>query len=261
MSELGVDAIWLSPIFPSPMADFGYDVADYVGIDPLFGTLDDFDALVLTAHARGLKLILDLVPNHTSEQHPWFVESRSSHDNPKRDWYIWRDPAPDGGPPNNWLSEFGGSAWQFDEATGQYYYHAFLKEQPDLNWRNLQVREAIYAAMRFWLRKGVDGFRVDVIWHLIKDEQFRDNPPNPDWTPRQRPYDSLLPLYSADRPENLDVVRRFREVADSYPDRVLIGEAYLPVDQLVAYYGAHNDGLHFPFNFHPSLGAKERRCQ
>src|SRR6266478_7023295 len=180
LQSLGVDAIWLSPIFPSPMADFGYDIADYTGIDPLFGTMADFDALVNAAHGSGLKVILDLVPNHTSDQHPWFVESRDSRDNPKRDWYIWRDPAADGGPPNNWLSECGGSAWQYDATTRQYYYHAFLAQQPDLNWRKPQVRRAIHNVMRFWLRKGVDGFRVDVIWHLIKDAEFRDNPPNPD---------------------------------------------------------------------------------
>src|SRR6185369_8350807 len=179
LQSLGVDAIWLSPIFPSPMADFGYDIADYTGIDPLFGTMAGFDALVKAAHDRGLKVILDLVPNHTSHRHPWFVESRGSRDNQKRDWYIWRDPAADGGPPNNWLSEFGGSAWEYDDTTRQYYYHAFLAQQPDLNWRNPEVRRAIYDVMRFWLRNGVDGFRVDVIWHLIKDPAFRDNPPNP----------------------------------------------------------------------------------
>ena len=164
-----VDAIWVSPIYPSPMADFGYDVSDYCDIDPIFGTLADFDRLVEEAHARGLKVILDFVPNHTSDQHPWFIESRASRDDPKRDWYIWRDPKPDGWPPNNWMSNFGGSAWSFDEATGQYYYHAFLREQPDLNWRNPAVREAMYNVLRFWLDRGVDGFRVDVIWHLIKD--------------------------------------------------------------------------------------------
>jgi alpha-glucosidase len=156
---LGVDAVWLSPIFPSPMADFGYDIADYVGIDALFGTMQDFDALVDAAHAIGLKVILDLVPNHTSDRHPWFVESRSSRDNPKRDWYIWHEPKGDG-PPNNWLSEFGGSAWQYDATTGQYFYHAFLAEQPDLNWCHPAVRQAMYDVMRFWLRKGVDGFRI-----------------------------------------------------------------------------------------------------
>jgi alpha-glucosidase len=158
--ELGVDAIWLSPIFRSPMADFGYDISDYADIDPLFGNLGQFDDLLAAAHERGLKVLLDLVPNHTSDQHPWFKESRSSRDNPRRDWYIWRDPAPGGGLPNNWLSEFGGAAWEFDGTAFQYYYHAFLREQPDLNWRNPEVRAAIYDVMRFWLGRGVDGFRV-----------------------------------------------------------------------------------------------------
>ncbi|MCD0423188.1 DUF3459 domain-containing protein [Rubrivivax sp. JA1024] len=249
LSDLGVDAIWLSPIFPSPMADFGYDVADYVGIDPIFGTMDDFDALVLTAHARGLKVILDLVPNHSSDQHPWFIESRSSRHNPKRDWYIWRDPAPDGGPPTNWLSEFGGSGWEYDDATGQYYYHAFLKQQPDLNWRNPEVRAAIYDAMRFWLRKGVDGFRVDVIWHLIKDDQFRNNPPNPDFRTGMPPHAALIPIYSADRPETLAVVAELRSVVEEFDHRLLIGEIYLPIERLVAYYGAELKGAQLPFNF------------
>lgn len=249
LSDLGVDALWLSPIFPSPMADFGYDVADYVGIDPIFGSMADFDALVLTAHARGLKVILDLVPNHSSDQHPWFVESRSSRHNPKRDWYLWRDPAPDGGPPNNWLSEFGGSAWELDAATGQYYYHAFLKQQPDLNWRNPEVRAAIYEAMRFWLRKGVDGFRVDVIWHLIKDDQFRDNPPNPDFAPGLPPHAALMPVHSTDQLETHDVVAEMRAVLEEFDRRLLIGEIYLPIERLVAYYGKELKGAQLPFNF------------
>jgi alpha-glucosidase len=167
LAELGVDAIWLSPIFRSPMKDFGYDISNYLEVDPLFGTMSDCDTLLEAAHKQSLRLPLDFVPNHTSDRHPWFIESRSSGRNPKRDWYIWHDPAPDGGPPNNWLSEFGGSAWQFDYATGQYYYHAFLSEQPDLNWRIPEVVSAMHDIMRFWLRKGVDGFRVDVIWHLL----------------------------------------------------------------------------------------------
>src|SRR5947199_2453853 len=176
---LGVDALWLSPIFPSPMADFGYDVADYTGIDPLFGTLADFDALLAAAHERGLRVILDFVPNHSSDEHPWFVESRASRGNPKRDWYLWRDPAPDGGsrrPPNNWLAFFGGGAWEYDAATGQYYLHLFHRKQPDLNWRHPDVQRAMLDVMRFWFDRGVDGFRIDVLWLLIKDEQFRDNP-------------------------------------------------------------------------------------
>jgi alpha-glucosidase len=249
VSSLGVDAIWLSPIFPSPMADFGYDISDYVGIDPLFGSMADFDVLVEAAHAAGLKIILDLVPNHTSDQHPWFIESRASKNNPKRDWYLWRDPRSDGSAPNNWMSEFGGSAWQYDEATGQYYYHAFLAQQPDLNWRNRDVREAIYDVMRFWLNKGVDGFRVDVIWHLIKDEQFRDNPSNPGFHPDRPPHERLLPRYTADQPEVQDVIAEMRAVIDKFDDRVLIGEIYLPLERLVAYYGKDLSGAHLPFNF------------
>jgi alpha-glucosidase len=249
LAALGIDAIWLSPIFPSPMADFGYDISNYVGIDPIFGTLDDFDALLAAAHASGLKVILDLVPNHTSDQHPWFIESRSSRDNPKRDWYLWREPRADGTAPTNWLSEFGGSAWAWDAGTRQYYYHAFLAQQPDLNWRNPDVRRAIYDVMRFWLRRGVDGFRVDVIWHLIKDDQFRDNPPNPNFRAGRPPHEALLNLYSADRPEVLDVVAEMRRVVDEFDNRVLIGEIYLPIDRLVAYYGRDLTGAHLPFNF------------
>src|ERR1700710_1816776 len=249
VSALGVDAIWLSPIFPSPMADFGYDISDYVGIDPLFGTKADFDALVRAAHAAGLKVILDLVPNHTSDRHPWFIESRSSRDNPKRDWYLWRDSRPDGSAPNNWMSEFGGSAWQYDANTQQYYYHAFLAQQPDLNWRNPQVRAAIYDVMRFWLRRGVDGFRVDVIWHLIKDEQFRDNPPNPGFRTHRPPHERLLPRYTADQAEVQDVIAEMRGVIDEFSARVLIGEIYLPFERLVAYYGRGLGGAPLPVNF------------
>ncbi|RTL51294.1 MAG: DUF3459 domain-containing protein [Bradyrhizobiaceae bacterium] len=248
LRELGVDALWLSPVFPSPMADFGYDISDYTGIDPLFGAMADFDALVAAAHAQGLKVILDLVPNHTSDRHPWFIESRSSRNNPKRDWYIWRD-GQGSGPPNNWLSEFGGSAWQFDEASGQYYYHAFLRSQPDLNWRNPDVREAMHEVMRFWLRRGVDGFRVDVMWHLIKDAQFRDDPPNPDFMAGMPPYQELSHIHSTDRPEVQDIVAGLRRVMDEFEDRVLIGEIYLPPEKLTAYYGKNLDGAQLPFNF------------
>jgi alpha-glucosidase len=259
LKRLGVDAIWLSPIFPSPMADFGYDVSDYTGIDPIFGTMADFDELVRAAHGTGLKLILDLVPNHTSDQHPWFIESKSSRDNPKRDWYIWRDGASDGGPPNNWLSEFGGSAWQYDASTGQYYYHAFLAQQPDLNWRNTAVRSAIYDVMRFWLSRGVGGFRVDVIWHLIKDEQLRDNPVNPHYRDGEPPIQRLLPVYTTDRPEIHEVVAEMRRVIDEFDDRVLIGEIYLPIERLVSYYGRDLLGAQMPFNFALLLAAWNAR--
>lgn len=249
VQSLGVTAIWLSPIFPSPMADFGYDISDYQDINPIFGSLADFDALLTEVHRRGLKLILDLVPNHTSDQHPWFLESRSSRDSPKRDWYIWQNAQPDGSPPNNWLSVFGGSGWAWDESTQQYYYHAFLKEQPDLNWRNPAVQEAMFSAMRFWLDKGVDGFRVDVIWHLVKDEQLHDNPINPDYQPHMATYDQLLPIYSTDQPEVHDLIRQMRQLVDEYEERLLIGEIYLPVHQLMAYYGADAGEVHLPFNF------------
>ncbi|MES2663278.1 MAG: alpha-amylase family glycosyl hydrolase [Pseudomonadota bacterium] len=246
---LGVDAIWISPIFPSPMKDFGYDVSDYQNIDPLFGNLNDFDELLKAAHARNLKVILDFVPNHSSDQHPWFLESKSSKNNPKRDWYIWRDAAADGGPPNNWLSHFGGSGWEYDAHTEQYFYHAFLKEQPDLNWRNPEVVETMLNVLRFWLERGVDGFRVDVIWHLIKDAFFENNPINPDWHEGLPPFQSLIPLKSTDRPEVHDVIAHMRRLFEEYDDRVLIGEIYLPVERLVAYYGVDLTGTHLPFNF------------
>jgi len=249
IESLGVDAIWLSPIYPSPMADSGYDVADYKAVSPVFGTLADFDALLRRAHGRGLRVILDFVPNHTSVEHPWFVESRSSVDNPKRDWYIWSNGRPGGGPPNNWLSNFGGSAWTLDERTGQYYYHAVLRQQPDLNWRNPAVREAVHDAMRFWLSRGVDGFRMNVIWQVIKDEQLRDNPPNPSYLPHEPEQHRLSAVYSTDRPEVHRIIAEMRAVVDEYPDRLLIGEIYLPVERLVAYYGDGGEGVHLPFNF------------
>jgi alpha-glucosidase len=250
LADLGIDAIWISPIYPSPMADFGYDVSDYCAVDPIFGTLEDFDQLVAAAHARGLKLILDYVPNHTSDQHPWFIESRSSREAGRRDWYIWRDAGPDGAPPSNWLSEFGGSAWTWDDATGQYYYHAYLKEQPDLNWRHPDVRQAMLDVLRFWLDRGVDGFRVDAIHHLIEDEQLRDNPPNPDWQDGMSPARRVLRARTMDQPEVHDAIAAMRRVADGYDDRVLIGEAHLPFDRLMAYYGVDLSGFQLPFNFH-----------
>src|SRR5690606_38521059 len=179
--------------------------------------------------ARGLRLLLDLVPNHTSDRHPWFSESRSSSDNPKRGWYLWADPTEDGGPPNNWLSVFGGPAWAYDGATGQYYYHAFLEEQPDLNWRNPEVQRAIFDAMRFWFDRGVDGFRIDVLWHIVKDARLRDNPPNPDFDEGDNPYHRFLPVFSTDQPEVHGLAAEMRRIADGYGGRVLIGEIYLPV--------------------------------
>ena len=271
--ELGVDALWVSPFYPSPMADFGYDVANYCDVDPLFGRLADFDALLAGAHARGLKLILDFVPNHSSDQHPWFLESRSSRTNPKRDWYLWHEAGPDGAPPNNWISHFGGSAWTWDELTRQFYYHSFLTKQPDLNWRNPEVRQAMYDAMSFWLGRGekgggekgggekgrgVDGFRMDVLWLLIKDDQFRSNPVNSTYSGGNE-FRPIEALYTADRPETQEIVREMRTLLESYGERVLIGEIYLPVEQLVTYYGAsvaegpeepELRGAQMPFNFH-----------
>ncbi|WP_158792172.1 alpha-amylase family glycosyl hydrolase [Granulicella sp. L60] len=240
---IGVGAIWIAPIYRSPMADFGYDVADYCDVDPIFGNLQDFDRLLIEAHRRDLKVILDFVPNHSSDRHPWFLESRSSRENAKRDWYLWRDQS------NNWMSNFGGSGWEWDELTSQYYYHSFLKEQPDLNWRNPAVRAAMYDALRFWLDKGVDGFRVDVMWLIIKDDQYRDNPSNPDFGPDQSSGNSLLPVYNSNRPEVHEVVAEMRAVIDSYPGRVLIGEIYLPVKDLMTYYGQDLNGANLPFNF------------
>jgi alpha-glucosidase len=246
---LGIDAIWISPIFPSPMVDFGYDISDYTGVHPLFGTLADFDRLLAAAHDRGLKLLLDFVPNHSSDQHPWFVDSRASRDSPKRDWYIWRDPAPDGGPPNNWISDFGGSAWEWDAATGQYYYHAMLTEQPDLNWRNPALRQAMLDAMRFWFDRGVDGFRVDILWHMIKHADFPDNPDNPDWREGMADMHRVLQLHSTDQPEVFAIAAEMRALADLYGNKLLVGEIYLPVERLMAYYGKDGEGVHLPFNF------------
>ncbi|WP_028967794.1 alpha-amylase family glycosyl hydrolase [Sphingomonas phyllosphaerae] len=250
VAALGVDAIWLSPIFPSPMADFGYDVADYCGIEPLFGDLAAFDRLLTAIHARGLKVLLDFVPNHSSDQHPWFVESRASRHSAKRDWYIWRDPASDGGPPNNWISDFGGSAWEYDAASGQYYLHAFLRQQPDLNWRNPELKAAMLDAMRFWFDRGVDGFRIDVLWHIVKAEGFPDNPPNPYWRPGITERDRLIQQHSTDQPEAHAIAAEMRALADSYGDRVLIGEIFLPNDRHARWYGTpERPQVHLPFNF------------
>ncbi|MET0398136.1 MAG: alpha-amylase family glycosyl hydrolase [Longimicrobiaceae bacterium] len=248
---LGVDAVWISPFYPSPMADFGYDVADYCGVDPRFGTLDDFDRLVAEAHGRGLRVIVDFVPNHTSERHPWFAESRASRESPRRGWYIWRDPAPGGGPPNNWISAFGGSAWERDAATGQYYLHTFLREQPDLDWSNPEVVEAMLDVLRFWLERGVDGFRVDAVQNLGKDPALRDNPPNPAFRPGEDdPYDALLRENSCDRPVVHAHIARMRALADGFGGgRVVLGEIYNTVDRLMPYYGEGGSGCHFPYNF------------
>ncbi|WP_255606775.1 alpha-amylase family glycosyl hydrolase [Asticcacaulis sp. AND118] len=250
IAALGVDAIWLSPIFPSPMVDFGYDVADYCNIADIFGDLAQFDALLNEAHQRGLKLILDFVPNHTSDQHPWFIESRASRYNAKRDWYIWRDPAPDGTPPNNCTSDMGGSAWERDAGTGQYYLHAFLKEQADLNWSNPDVRAAMTDVLHFWFNRGIDGFRIDVLWHCVKAEGLRDNPPNPDFHPALSEKLKVLQHHSTNQPEIHDLAHAFRRIADDHGARLLVGEICLPLDQLVTYYGTvDKPGVHLPFNF------------
>jgi alpha-glucosidase len=256
LAELGVDAIWLSPFYLSPGVDCGYDINDHCNVDPVLGTLEDAETLLAQAHARGIRVVVDFVPNHTSQQHPWFVESRSSRENPKRHWYLWRDGKPDGSPPNNWRSVFGGPAWTLDPQTGQYYYHAYLEQQPDLNWRNPQVRRAMLEVMRFWLRRGVDGFRVDALRHLIKDQHWRNNPPNQGYRPGGNPYDALLPTYSADRPEIHGVIAAMRRVLDeadgagTSQQRVMVGELYLPIERLVRYYGADGRGVHLPSNMH-----------
>ncbi len=255
IADLGVDAIWVSPFYTSPMADFGYDVADYTDVDPLFGTLADFDELLAGAHQLDLKVILDIVPNHTSDQHPWFLESRASPDSPKRDWYVWRDAKPDGSPPNNWLSAFGGLAWEWDGATGQYYLHTFIPAQPDLNWRNPAVVAAMHDVYRFWLDRGVDGFRIDVAHRIMKDPQLRDNPPAPAAADgafkSMGEYESLQHLHDMGHPDIHDVYRDFRRLVDSYqPPRVTIGEVHIfDWEEWAAYYGQDQDELHMPFNF------------
>lgn len=250
--SLGVDAIWLSPTFPSPMKDFGYDVADYTAVSPEFGDLAAMDALIGACHARGIKLLLDYVPNHSSDQHPWFRASRSSRDNPFRDWYYWRDPKPDGSPPNNWLGAFGGGGWELDPATGQMYLHSFLKEQPDLNWRNPAVVRAMHDVLRYWFRRGIDGFRIDVLGMVLKDPQLQDNPANEAWDPSvdRRERSRQIWRYNRNWPEVFDATRALRAVADEFPDKMLVGEVFGSAETLAAYYGGGAlDGLHLAFNF------------
>jgi alpha-glucosidase len=238
IAGLGVDAIWLSPVYRSPMADFGYDPSDHTDVDPVFGTLADLDRLVAEAHARGLRVLLDWVPNHTSSLHRWFLESRASRNSPKRDWYIWRD-GRNGGPPNNWLSAFGGPAWTFDDVTGQWYLHLFLPEQPDLNWANPDLVEAMHSVLRFWLDRGVDGFRADVVHLVGKDEALPDQPAE---------LADLVESY--EHPRTHDLLRDVRRILDRYSgDRVIVGEVPLrhPL-QLALYYGG-GDELHMVFDF------------
>lgn len=247
--SLGIDAIWLSPIYPSPMYDFGYDISDYESIDSTFGDLKLFQQLLKEAHKRKIKIIMDLVVNHTSHLHPWFLDSRSSKKSAKRDWYIWKDPL-DGKEPNNFLATFGGKAWTMDEKTGQYYYHSFLSEQPDLNWRNPEVKEAIFKMIQYWLDMGVDGFRLDVVNLYYKDEKWRNNPSR--IFKGIRPFDRMVHIYDRDQPEMHQLLRDLRTLVDKKKDRMTVGEVMMDppgkVEIPASYYGK-NDELHMAFNF------------
>jgi alpha-glucosidase len=256
VQSLGVDGVWLSPFFTSPMADFGYDVSDYQNIDPIFGTLRDFDEMIGEMHKRGLKLIIDLVLNHTSEKHPWFAESRKNRTNPKADWYVWANPKDDGTPPNNWLSVFGGSSWQFDTRRGQYYFHQFLKEQPDLNIRNPEVQDELLGIAKWWMDKGVDGFRLDALNHCIHDAQLRDNPPLEGFDRtmsggrQTHPYYWQRHLYDKTQPEMIPFIKRLRKTVDAYPDRFMVAE--IGDDFQIKTSVAYTDGpemLHTAYNF------------
>ena len=249
-TSLGIDAIWLSPINQSPMIDNGYDISDYYDISDTFGTLEDFETLLAESHKRGIKVIFDLVINHTSNQHGWFLESSSSQDNPKSDWYHWQDPAPNGGVPNNWLSYFGGTGWTFNEARKQYYYHSFHENQPDLNWRNPEVKAAIFQMIRFWLDKGVDGFRLDASSVYSKDEYYRYNPVKFGATNKNN-YHNYHHLYDKNLPENHQLIREIRKIIDEYDERVLIGETFIDnrLYDSTIFYGVNNDELHLAFTF------------
>ncbi|MDX0755200.1 DUF3459 domain-containing protein [Sinorhizobium medicae] len=273
IASLGVDAIWLSPFFTSPQADMGYDVSDYCDVDPMFGTLDDFDEMMAEAHRLGLKVIIDQVISHTSDRHPWFMESRSSRTNAKADWYVWADPKPDGTAPNNWLSIFGGPGWEWDGVRRQYYLHNFLSSQPDLNFHNPEVQEAVLATVRFWLDRGVDGFRLDTANFYFHDRLLRDNPPlvpDPDATsrdaPEVNPYGMQNHLYDKTQPENIDFLRRFRALLDEYGGRATVGEIGDGSRSLqtVAVYTSGGDKLHMCYTFDllgPEFTARHiRRC-
>lgn len=250
LSWLGVDGIWLSPITVSPNADWGYDVADYLAVDPDLGSDADVDRLVAEAGERGIRVVLDLVPNHTSAEHPWFVDARSSRQARYRDWYVWADPKEDGSPPNNWVSSFGGPAWTLDRATGQYYLHNHLRQQPDLNWWNDEVRHEFDRILEAWLDRGVAGFRIDVANIIVKDAMLRDNPPASDSDSWEERVFGQRSVYNANRPEVHDVLRRWRALADRHPGSVLIGETHVDsVEALAAYYGTGQDELHLAFNF------------
>jgi alpha-glucosidase len=263
LAELGVDIVWITPFYPSPQADHGYDVADYCAVDPTYGSLDDVDALITEAHRLGLRVVLDLVPNHTSDQHPWFIDARRARDAEHRDFYVWRDPAPDGGPPNNWVSHFGGPAWTLDDATGQYYMHLFLPEQPDLNWENEAVREAFDQIIDFWFRRGIDGFRIDVAHSLVEDAQLRDNPliagaPPPDASP-QEVFAAYEHRYDLDQPGVLEIFERWNRLAERH-DALLLGEVYLLEPERLARYVATGRALHTTFCF-PALKVGWDACE
>lgn len=254
--DLGVDGIWISPFFKSPMKDFGYDVADYFTVDPLFGTNKDFDALISKAHGLGLKVIIDMVLSHTSDQCEWFQESRQNRKNPKADWYVWADPKPDGSPPNNWRSVFGGEAWEFDTRRGQYYLHHWLKEQPDLNFHNPEVQQQMLECCRYWLEKGVDGFRLDVINYLFHDDQLRDNPParfEQDGPATQfsglNPYSMQKHIYDKSRPEVSGFLKKLRALSDEYPGTMLLAEVGESESTLPAEYTDGPDMLHTAYSF------------
>lgn len=256
IASLGVDAIWLSPFFTSPMKDFGYDVSDYCGVDPIFGTLDDFDELIASAHHHGLKVMIDQVLNHSSDQHPWFVESRSSHDNDKADWYIWADANPDGTAPNNWLSVFGGPAWHWDSRRRQYYLHNFLDSQPDLNFHNPDVVDALLETVEFWLKRGVDGFRLDTANYYYHDIELRNNPPKDEVVEGSigvrldNPYAYQLHLYDKSRPENIAFLQRLRSLLDQYPNTTTVGEVGCDFAlETMAAYTQGKDKLHMCYSF------------
>jgi alpha-glucosidase len=247
LKELGVDAIWITPFYPSPQIDFGYDISNYEGIDPQFGTMADFDHLMSEAKKRGIRIVNDMVLNHTSDEHPWFKESASSRTNPKADWYVWHDGKPNGQPPNNWVSVFGHSAWQFEDSRKQFYYHEFYKQQPDLNWRNEQVRKAMYDTLRFWLDKGVSGFRLDAITMLFEDAKLRDEP----YAPGYNAFGdrNVTREYTDNLPEVHDVLKQLRDVTNQYPGSILIGETYLhTAKDLLKMYGSKNDELQLPMD-------------
>ena len=251
IASLGMGAVWLTPIQPSPWLDAGYDITDYCNVHPKLGKLADFDRLIAEAGRRNLRIILDWVPNHTSDEHPWFQASRSSRQDPHRDWYIWADPKPDGSPPNNWLSTFGGSAWTLDEGTGQYYFHAFLPEQPDLNWRNPQVREAMRQTFRFWLDRGVTGLRIDAIDLLLEYYRLSDNPANPKFDPHDALDQAVIHKYTRHLPAVHEVVAEMRKWCDEYPERILLGETYISIKDSMAFYGSkERPELHLPLNSH-----------